>query len=166
MSVRPHGQGSYYAALGVAPTATIADIKQAYYAKSKVLHPDVNSDENAEEEFIEVTKAYHVLSDVNLRRRYDQGIDVPLSRPQPQRDHEASAGMHNARRQGPLNYHNAQFDFAEFYRKHYEETRQYDQLRRKKQEDLARVAAANQRTHERIVSVAFVLLIAGMFLVR
>ena len=53
-----------YQTLGVAKTATEADIKKAYRKLAKELHPDRNKDKpDASERFSDVTKAYDLLSD-------------------------------------------------------------------------------------------------------
>ncbi len=63
----------YYEVLGVAKTATIAEIKKAYRKKAIQYHPDKNpGDKEAEEKFKEAAEAYEVLSDENKRSRYDQ----------------------------------------------------------------------------------------------
>ncbi len=40
---------------------SVAEIKQAYRIRAKVLHPDVNPSKNAHEKFQQITKAYHYL---------------------------------------------------------------------------------------------------------
>ncbi len=51
-----------YEVLGVAPTASSADIQKAYRKLAKKLHPDLNpGDEAAEEKFKEVAGAYDLL---------------------------------------------------------------------------------------------------------
>lgn len=63
-----------YKLLGVPKSASEADIRKAYRALAKKLHPDVNQgDEKTAERFKEVTAAYNLLSDKNLRARYDSG---------------------------------------------------------------------------------------------
>ena len=60
--------------LGVPPTATNREIKRAYRKKALELHPDKLGREVTEEDeqaFIDVVKAYEVLSDADQRRRYD-----------------------------------------------------------------------------------------------
>ncbi|MCK8825149.1 molecular chaperone DnaJ [Fuchsiella alkaliacetigena] len=69
----------YYEVLGVSKDASDKEIKRAYRKLAKKYHPDVSDDPQAEEKFKEVSEAYKVLSDENLRARYDQyghaGVD-------------------------------------------------------------------------------------------
>ncbi|WP_282035516.1 J domain-containing protein [Saccharicrinis aurantiacus] len=52
---------NYYQILGVTSNATSAQIKKAFRAKAKLLHPDVNKAENAHEAFVLLTEAYEFL---------------------------------------------------------------------------------------------------------
>ena len=71
----------YYEVLGVARDAAPDDIKRAYRALARELHPDVNPDPTTQERFKEVTAAYEVLSDPAKRERYDLGGDPYGSAP-------------------------------------------------------------------------------------
>lgn len=63
----------FYDVLGVSKNATASDIKKAYYALAKKLHPDTNKDDtDAEKKFQEVQRAYEVLKDEEKRSLYDQ----------------------------------------------------------------------------------------------
>jgi len=63
-----------YATLGVARTASEADIKKAYRKLAKELHPDRNKDNpKATEKFSQATNAYDLLTDKDKRARFDRG---------------------------------------------------------------------------------------------
>jgi len=67
----------YYKILGVERNASEADIKKAYRRLAIVHHPDKNpDDESAAERFKDIGEAYNVLSDRQLRARYDSGADL------------------------------------------------------------------------------------------
>src|SRR5262250_1421145 len=63
----------FYEVLGVARSASEADIKKAYRRLARKLHPDVNpGDKNAQKKFQEIQEAHDVLKDVEKRRAYDR----------------------------------------------------------------------------------------------
>src|SRR5918992_307774 len=62
----------YYDVLGVARTASDAEIKRAFRRLARELHPDVSEDPNADERFKEVVEAYEVLSKSETRQLYDR----------------------------------------------------------------------------------------------
>ncbi len=61
----------YYARLGVARTATQAEIKRAYRKLARKYHPDVSKEPDAEAQFKAVAEAYEALSDAERRAAYD-----------------------------------------------------------------------------------------------
>lgn len=63
-----------YTTLGVARSASAAEIKSAYRKLAKQLHPDANKDNpGAAERFSQVTQAYDLLSDKDKRAQFDRG---------------------------------------------------------------------------------------------
>ena len=63
----------YYKELGVAKTATAAEIKKAYRTLANKYHPDkTKGDKAAEEKFKDINEANEVLSDPVKRKKYDQ----------------------------------------------------------------------------------------------
>lgn len=73
----------HYAALGLSPSATLADIKKAYRQQAALHHPDRNSALDAAARFRLVQAAYEVLSDPDKRKAYDDNrqrnlLDSPI----------------------------------------------------------------------------------------
>ena len=65
----------YYQLLGIAPTASIAEIKQAYRKLAFQYHPDRNQMSRVNDEVMkEINEAFITLSDPSKRRKYD----IPL----------------------------------------------------------------------------------------
>lgn len=62
----------FYTVLGVSRSASLNDLKVAYYKKAKLYHPDNNKTEDAHYMFQLVAEAYDVLSDENRRKMYDE----------------------------------------------------------------------------------------------
>jgi len=61
----------YYQILGLKPDADKKAIKTAYRKLARKYHPDVSTEDNAEEKFKEVKEAYNVLKDEEKRADYD-----------------------------------------------------------------------------------------------
>src|SRR4026207_513021 len=59
----------FYDGRGVGRSASADDIQSAYRKLARTYHPDVNKDPGAEDRFKEVSEAYDVLSDPEMRRR-------------------------------------------------------------------------------------------------
>jgi curved DNA-binding protein len=62
----------YYEVLGVPRDADQDAIRRAYRKLARKYHPDLNSDNDAEDRFKELGEAYEVLSDPDKRERYDR----------------------------------------------------------------------------------------------
>merc|ERR1719265_3012420 len=66
-------QKDLYEILGVARDATLDEIKKAYRKLALKYHPDKNSDPLAQKMFVELSEAYSILSDPDMRSQYDGG---------------------------------------------------------------------------------------------
>ena len=62
----------YYTTLEVPRGSDVKTIKSAYRKMAKKYHPDANPGVDTTEKFQQVNRAYEVLSDPNLKSRYDQ----------------------------------------------------------------------------------------------
>jgi DnaJ-class molecular chaperone len=63
-----------YDVLGVAKTASAADIKKAFRQLAKKYHPDRNKDDvKAKERFAEIGQAYEILGDEKKKAQFDRG---------------------------------------------------------------------------------------------
>src|SRR5437773_1080344 len=63
-----------YEVLGVAKTASAAEIKSAFRRQAKKLHPDANKhDPRAAARFAELNAAYEILGEENKRKSFDRG---------------------------------------------------------------------------------------------
>ncbi|MEH1888625.1 J domain-containing protein [Nostoc sp.] len=65
---------NHYETLKVSPSASQADIKQAYRRLVKLFHPDSNQETADHEQIIRINAAYEVLGDNQNRRNYDQQL--------------------------------------------------------------------------------------------
>ena len=100
------GAPSPYQVLGVEPTATPEEVKRAYRAQARRLHPDVNREPDATKRFAALQKAYETLSDPERRRRFDRrnARRVPASERSPSTPHfgwSNIAAPRNGRRARP-----------------------------------------------------------------
>eukprot|EP00588_Corethron_pennatum_P012053 CAMPEP_0194278944 /NCGR_PEP_ID=MMETSP0169-20130528/12799_1 /TAXON_ID=218684 /ORGANISM="Corethron pennatum, Strain L29A3" /LENGTH=439 /DNA_ID=CAMNT_0039023267 /DNA_START=323 /DNA_END=1642 /DNA_ORIENTATION=+ len=80
---------NYYKILEVKRNADLKEIKKAYKKMALQWHPDKNveNQEEASSKFQEVAEAYEVLSDDEMRGRYDRGEDVFENQGGGQRQH-------------------------------------------------------------------------------
>jgi excisionase family DNA binding protein len=62
-----------YAVLGVARTATRAQIRAAYRRLARAMHPDASRDPSQTRKFAQVSQAWAILGDAARRRAYDEG---------------------------------------------------------------------------------------------
>ena len=63
---------NYYKILEISQDATQDEIKNQYRKLAKRTHPDKTKDKETEDIMIEINKAYEILSDKELREKYDK----------------------------------------------------------------------------------------------
>lgn len=115
--------GDHYAVLGVAPTATTAEVRAAYKRKALALHPDRNAEADPTA-FQAVANAYEVLGDTARRREYDHqlaaaaAVAAPGARWAPHQKQEVSVPQHrhwvDPRTNGHCEYYNDGKGFQAF----------------------------------------------------
>eukprot|EP00537_Pseudo-nitzschia_pungens_P009045 CAMPEP_0172378668 /NCGR_PEP_ID=MMETSP1060-20121228/69535_1 /TAXON_ID=37318 /ORGANISM="Pseudo-nitzschia pungens, Strain cf. cingulata" /LENGTH=526 /DNA_ID=CAMNT_0013106393 /DNA_START=207 /DNA_END=1787 /DNA_ORIENTATION=+ len=78
VALKQSKEKNYYKVLGLPRTASAKDIKKAYRTLALEWHPDKNADnkEEAEKKFQDISEANEVLSDPELKAKYDRGEPV------------------------------------------------------------------------------------------
>lgn len=80
----------YYDTLGLTIGASQSEIKKAYFKLAKSYHPDVNSSPEAKKKFIEINKAYEVLSNPELLKILLYRMSHPRKKKKPATKKKAS----------------------------------------------------------------------------
>ncbi|VDM17562.1 unnamed protein product [Hydatigera taeniaeformis] len=75
-----------YKILGLQPSATQKDIKEAFYALSRIHHPDIAATAESGSKYQKIVSAYEILGDPKKRINYDRGLFVPKTGSQPSSD--------------------------------------------------------------------------------
>lgn len=78
VALKQSKEKNYYKILGIPRNADKKEIKRAYRTLALEWHPDKNTEnkEEAEKKFQDISEAYEVLSDDEMRAKYDRGEDV------------------------------------------------------------------------------------------
>ncbi|XP_061458042.1 dnaJ homolog subfamily C member 16 isoform X2 [Rhineura floridana] len=84
-----------YRILGVSRTASQADIKKAYKNLAREWHPDKNKDPGAEDRFIQISKAYEILSNEEKRLNFDRYGDMGENQGYPQQQQQQHRHFHH-----------------------------------------------------------------------
>ncbi|MBI3160646.1 MAG: DnaJ domain-containing protein [Chloroflexi bacterium] len=72
---------NYYARLGVPKSATPEQIRSAYHAAARRLHPDTSENPDDTEVFLQIQEAYETLSNVQRRTDYDRLLPDDIDPP-------------------------------------------------------------------------------------
>lgn len=79
---------NYYDLLGIAKSATVAEVRKAYAKLARERHPDRFPDPaaklSAQQSFQEITAAFNALSNDRSRAEYDQSLAAPPRPPVPE----------------------------------------------------------------------------------
>jgi len=62
-----------YEILGIAKSASAAEIKSAYRRLAKKFHPDQSKEPKAKDKFAEIGAAYEIVGDEKKRGAFDRG---------------------------------------------------------------------------------------------
>lgn len=125
----------HYKTLGITPKANLSDVKEAYYTQSKLHHPDKNpGSTTAAAQFQAVTEAYNILGTPYLRERYDAGFGPAKLDPV----------RSKVKRPSTFDKSQVQYNFDEFYERHYGDAIKHAQIRKKKEEILKQQAKTGE----------------------
>nr|XP_061792605.1 dnaJ homolog subfamily C member 4-like [Nerophis lumbriciformis] len=122
---------NYYDLLGVKSDASLDEIKNAFFDKSKKLHPDSDpSNPTLHDQFVKLNEAYRVLSKEASRNEYDFKIRHSYSRGVEQTFRSASShnsyGTRNATAHDNVRY------WEQFYQSHAQQMSSEEKERRRK----------------------------------
>ncbi len=95
-----------YTVLGLAKTASAAEIKSTFRKLAKKFHPDQSKEPKAKERFAEIGQAYEILGDEKKRAAFDRGEIDAEGRPRAPQFEGFGAGP------GAGNFRNFNFDFG------------------------------------------------------
>src|ERR1700748_1537389 len=99
-----------YDVLGVAKTASEAEIKSAFRKLAKKYHPDQSKEPRAKDRFAEIGSAYEILGEDKKRKAFDRGeIDADSKPRAPQFEGFGYGGQPGS---GPRDFRNFGFDFG------------------------------------------------------
>jgi DnaJ-class molecular chaperone len=107
----------YYTILGVSHNATLSEIKKAFRARAKELHPDINKSHDAHQQFILLNEAYEYLINARTGKIFDNNSTSTRRYKTYERwqDNEAARARHRAEYYANKKYN--EFADSEHYKK-------------------------------------------------
>ncbi|XP_013415827.1 dnaJ homolog subfamily C member 30-like [Lingula anatina] len=151
-SQQKHQFQNHYATLGISHTASAKQIKAAYIELSKKFHPDRSSASNAHEKFTEINKAYEVIGNDSMRRKYDN--EFFLHFPSKFKESSTMSYKYPQSRQGPgVGQHwKTPEDFDRWYAENYKRILEH---RRQMERDAEKRRRAFIKENQRIMRELF-----------
>ena len=101
-----------YSVLGLAKTASAAEIKSAFRKLAKKYHPDQSKEPKAKERFAEVGQAYEIIGDEKKRAAFDRGEIDAEGKPRAPQFEGFGAGPGGPGGPGGAGFRNFHFDFG------------------------------------------------------
>uniref|UniRef100_A0A915CT72 J domain-containing protein n=1 Tax=Ditylenchus dipsaci TaxID=166011 RepID=A0A915CT72_9BILA len=129
LSTRQYQKRNYYEVLGLQKTASQSEIKNAYYERSKLVHPDGSG---STAEFQELKQAYDILRRPADRSRYDESLSSrsDLRGYQSRHTHEHPNTTHSHDFYGQ--------DWEQYWNKNFGDQRNESASRQKAEQDYSR----------------------------
>ncbi|PIE46810.1 MAG: DNA-binding protein [Gammaproteobacteria bacterium] len=93
---------NYYDILGIKPTATDEQVKNAYRHLVRLHHPDVSKDPNASLKIAQINNAYEALKDADKRNAYNQANPTLFAQSKQQTHPRAKPKTYNTYNDSPL----------------------------------------------------------------
>ncbi|XP_065334033.1 dnaJ homolog subfamily C member 30, mitochondrial [Cloeon dipterum] len=152
------GKKTHYDSLGVAPTASQGEIKNAYYKLSKVYHPDRNKgSQEAADKFRQITEAYETVGNVQKRRMYDKGGLFETHVDMQETEEQKSVSKFYKSRGMTYTGKTPIYDFDEWSREHYGRT--FARREKAKERHQSKINL-NMNVRDHNESLTFMLLVA------
>ena len=101
-----------YEILGIAKSASAAEIKSAYRRLAKKYHPDQSKEPKAKDRFAEIGSAYEIVGDEKKRGEFDRGEIDAEGKPRHQGFEGFSGGRRTRGQAGGPGFQHFDFDFG------------------------------------------------------
>lgn len=124
-STKQKSSKNHYDTLKITPHATQNEVKTAYYKLTLQYHPDKNQSEYAKQKFQDISDAYEVLGNHELRKNYDRRMTLH-QQPKSSTDEESTSQYRSTVYSGTSKIYN----FDAWTRAHYGKQMYADRLRR------------------------------------
>lgn len=153
---------NHYDTLKISPHATQNEVKSAYYKLSLQYHPDKNKSGYARQKFQDISDAYEVLGNYELRKNYDRDV---LIRQQPVSNTAQESTSQYKVYPGSSKIYN----FDEWMQGHYGRQMDLTRMRRNKYEQHKKMKEVNSPSTSHNMEFVILLLtvmIAAMYMKR